>query len=110
ANFDWVLGNAWADHFAKLGAKDIGYAEGYCDLFKMALARAKLMSRYLGFTLCRLFQQQLWESQDRQVLKLKEVCPGASKDPAVRKNQLKWICRFAKARSIEFHASVLAQM
>eukprot|EP00959_Pyramimonas_sp_CCMP1952_P076923 1607704-Pyramimonas_sp.AAC.2 len=31
ANFDWVLGNAWADHFAKLGAKDIGCAEGYCD-------------------------------------------------------------------------------
>eukprot|EP00959_Pyramimonas_sp_CCMP1952_P159406 3334034-Pyramimonas_sp.AAC.1 len=41
----------------------------------------------------------------KRVLKLKEVCPGASRDPAVRNNQIKWICRFAKARSIEFHTS-----
>eukprot|EP00959_Pyramimonas_sp_CCMP1952_P244684 5114585-Pyramimonas_sp.AAC.1 len=46
----------------------------------------------------------------KKVLKLKEVRPGASKDPAVRKNQIKWISRFAKARSIEFHTSVMAQM
>ena len=46
----------------------------------------------------------------RKVLKLKAVCPGAAKDPDIRKNQVKTIIRFAKARSIEFLASVEAQM
>eukprot|EP00959_Pyramimonas_sp_CCMP1952_P239465 5004755-Pyramimonas_sp.AAC.1 len=46
----------------------------------------------------------------RKVLKLKAVCPGAAKDTDVRKTQLNTITRFAKARSIEFLASVDAQM
>eukprot|EP00959_Pyramimonas_sp_CCMP1952_P004146 87097-Pyramimonas_sp.AAC.1 len=49
----------------------------------MALAQSKLMARYLGFTLCRLFQQQLWESQGRQNI-------GAGSVGCVRLLRLTW--------------------
>ena len=75
ANFDHVIGNMWADYFAKLGAKSIGYSTGYVDYFKHAFAQAKMFARFLGFTLCRLFQQQLWEDGRPTQPKVREVKP-----------------------------------
>ncbi|CAK0861962.1 unnamed protein product, partial [Prorocentrum cordatum] len=73
---DWVLGNAWADYFAKEGARSVGYAEGYVNLFKSAMVQAKLGARLLSYTLCRVLQLKIWgdrEVDEPIVRKQKEV-------------------------------------
>ena len=49
APFLWVLGNAWADYFAKAGASDIAVSQVLADVHRMALKEAKLFARYVSW-------------------------------------------------------------
>ena len=62
----WVLGNGWADFFAKKGAEDIALSKGFCEFVQHAFSEARMMIRYLSWALGRLFQQQLWGDDQAQ--------------------------------------------
>eukprot|EP00959_Pyramimonas_sp_CCMP1952_P377330 7903209-Pyramimonas_sp.AAC.1 len=51
----WVLGNSWADYFAKRGAAEIAIAKGYVEYVQHVFDEGTMMARYLSCGLARLF-------------------------------------------------------
>ena len=60
-----VVGNAWADFFAKIAARDGAASDVQAYLYKRALKEAQQYAKYLGWAGCRVLELGFCRKDDR---------------------------------------------
>ena len=59
----WLVGNRWADYFAKLGALPIKILEGHAKYYKGCMAGSAQYAKYLARAVQRSCQLELWSEK-----------------------------------------------